>query len=140
VEEQKQQLDGYAVVEVLGHNTFAGKISEHAIGGSALLRIDIPEVPEKKIPYTDYDYSNGKCVPVQRVRTLAARPAFTKLIGIGSIYALTPCTEEVARRVAEEGRKQPIDMVSMPAIERMALTAGDAEIEDDTDDQDEPVF
>jgi hypothetical protein len=105
VEEQRQQLDGYAVVEVVGRQTFAGKISEHVIGGAALLRIDIPEVPEKQVPYQAYD---EKYQPIVKHRTLHGQPSFTKFIGINSIYALTPCTEEVAQRVAEEARKYPI--------------------------------
>lgn len=116
--EPNEKIDTWGVVEVLGRQTFAGRISEHTIGGAALLRVDVPAVVEKRIP---------AMYPCDRERVLHGQPAFTRYIGLGSIYALTPCTEEVARKVAEQARKYPVDLVAMPQVDTLALTARDAD-------------
>jgi len=61
----------WAIVEVMGHRQFAGFVSEQAIGGSSFVRVDVPAVD-----------ADGEQLP-----------AFTKLLGAGSIYAISPCTE-----------------------------------------------
>jgi hypothetical protein len=33
----------WAIVEVMGHQTFAGFVQEQVIAGTAMLRIDVPE-------------------------------------------------------------------------------------------------
>ena len=125
---ENEKIDTWGVCEVMGRQTFAGRISEHTIGGTALLRVDVPAVPEKKIPPT---WSGDQ------ERVLPPQNAFTKYIGLGSIYALTPCTEEVARRVAEQARKYPVDLVAMPVVETLALTARDG---DELGQDDNPDF
>ncbi len=80
----------WAVVEVMGHQTYAGFASEQVVAGAALLRVDVPEVD--------------------------GRPAFAKLIGMGSVYAITPVSEEVARRAAASLRKDPLP-VYMPEFQ-----------------------
>ena len=40
--------DAWAIVEALGHNLFAGKVSEHVIGGAGFIRVDVPELPERR--------------------------------------------------------------------------------------------
>lgn len=110
------EVDTWAVVEVMGHNTFAGKISEHVVGGTAFIRVDVPELPEKREPL----YQNEYVYP--------GIPAFTKLIGASSIYAITPCTEEVARKMAESRRSSPVHVVDVsPKIARIAIAASTEE-------------
>ena len=56
---QQQQFNHWAIVEVFGHNRFAGRVSEETVGGCSFVRVDIPK--------TD------------------GGPAFTKLFGQGAI-------------------------------------------------------
>lgn len=92
-------LPCWAVVELMGHLTVAGQVSETLVAGAPLLRIDSPQV--------------------------GAEPARTQLIGPSSIYRLTPCTEEVARKVilnaAYHGERPTwaygLDNVALPAPE-----------------------
>jgi hypothetical protein len=114
------EKDSFAVVEVLGHNMFAGKVSEHAIGGSGFIRVDVPELPERREKYNDWPGQR------ERERVIAAVPAFTKLIGAGSIYAITPCTEAVARQIAEQKRVVPVHVADMPQPSRF-IEAPDGE-------------
>jgi hypothetical protein len=77
--EQAEKFDAWGIVEVMGHKQYAGRITEQVIAGSALVRIDVPEVllsPERQV--------TGYC----------------KLVGVASIYCITPTTEEIARKAA----------------------------------------
>lgn len=111
--EQEPKFESWAIVEVMGHNTFAGKVTEQVVAGQGFIRVDVPEVPE------DPNCSWRK-----------PQPAFTKLIGPGSIYAITPCSEQVAKVAAGRVRVQPVEMLDIPV--RRALTApDDAQSDDD---------
>jgi len=83
----------WCIVEIMGHQRYAGLVTEEALGGTNFVRIDVPEVGEV--------------------------PAFTKLFGAGSIYAITPCSEETARRAAASFCKVPFYEFSAPAPARL---------------------
>ena len=103
------KFESWAVVEVMGHSRYAGYVQEQSIGGQSFIRVDVPE-------------ANG-------------RAGFTKFLGGASIFAITPCTEEVARRAAEAVVASPIQFVdlvrrsapSMPMIE----SGQEADFDDD---------
>jgi hypothetical protein len=87
--DQATKFDEWAIVEVMGRQTFAGRVTEQIFGGTSFVRVDVPAV-------------NGT-------------PAFTKLIGAGSIYAITPTTEEVVGRYLEYHRPVPMQVYIPPA-------------------------
>ena len=78
-----EQFEQWAIVEVMGHQRLAGKVSEQAIGGSSFVRVDVPAIP-------------------------GGEP-FTKLLGPSSIYAITITDEETARLAASQFKITPID-------------------------------
>lgn len=89
------KFEGWCVVEVFGHQKFAGYVSEQALGGASFVRVDVPEcVGEPGDP------------PI---------PAFTKLFGDAAIYSISPVSEEFARAAAAWLRKRPVD-IYMPAL------------------------
>ena len=115
----KASLDEWCIVDIMGHQKFAGRVSEQNIAGTALLRIDIPARGEQ--------------------------PAFTKLFGMSSVYAITPTTEELATAIASKLRQVPIGIYDLPEsmqakLRAPALTGGSIgydrndEYEDDHDD------
>jgi hypothetical protein len=121
--EQQPAFEGWAVLEQMGHNTYAGKISEFVLGGTSLIRIEVPEIPERTEKYQTYEDTPAGCYTrVEKERVIHGRQAFTKLIGPSSVFAITPCTEEVARAAAEKMRAEPITCVQLP--ERLAIAAG----------------
>lgn len=75
MEQEATGIDTWAVIELMGHRQVAGHVSEYALGGQVLLRIDVP--------------------------TVAGWPEHTKYFGPGGIYAIHPCSEEIARQAAE---------------------------------------
>lgn len=117
------EKDTWAVVEVMGHNTFAGKVSEYVIGGTAFIRVDVPEIAEKVEVQHGSEY------------TYPTVPAFTKLIGAGSIYAITPCSEVIAREIAKRKRTVPVEVFNLEATHRRLAIAAVPELEDDDEDE-----
>jgi hypothetical protein len=118
---ESKKFDQWCILEVMGHQKFAGRVSEEIIAGSAFVRIDIP--------------------------TVGDQPGFSKLFGASSIYCFTPTTEAIARAIAERLQNRPIEIYDLPEewrdkIRQPRLTAGqDAKCghgDDHEFDDDEP--
>ncbi|MDB4872000.1 MAG: hypothetical protein JWL97_3004 [Gemmatimonadales bacterium] len=71
--ESGQEFDCWAIVEAMGFKKYAGHVTTQEIAGSSFIRVDVPET---------------------------STPAFSKLIGAGSIYMITPTDEATARKAA----------------------------------------
>jgi len=121
--EQPAPLDCWAIVEVMGHKRFAGHVTEQLFGSAALIRVDVPETEQ---PASQWD-------PGIPARTT---PAYSKLIGVPSIYCITPCSEELARAAARqiERDNSPIP-VHIPTAQQIPATVdGGGDDDDDLDD------
>ncbi|OFZ55001.1 MAG: hypothetical protein A2428_03250 [Bdellovibrionales bacterium RIFOXYC1_FULL_54_43] len=86
--EKTTEFSSWAIVELLGHVRMAGMVSEEERFGCKMGRIDIP---------TD----DGKFA--------------TQYFGGGSVYRLTPTSEEAARAVAKRNVPQPVHQWELPA-------------------------
>jgi hypothetical protein len=102
-------FDQWALLELMGHRRLAGKVSEQTIAGQGFLRIDV--------------------YPGEDVEASA-----TQFYAPGSVYALTPVTEAVARAFATRNRPAPITRYDLPML---AAAAGEAEVGDDDVDLDD---
>lgn len=71
------------LIELFGHARICGRVSEVSIGGSALLRVDVPAVESE--------------------------PAFTKYYGLGAVYAITPTDEATMLLAVKAMRPKPIE-------------------------------
>lgn len=91
----------WAVVEVMGHSRYAGKVSEYSELGVPLVRVEIPETPHS--------------------------PACEKLLGASSIFRITPCTEEAARAAAGQFRVEPLSLVGLPSAQPALLPDDDTD-------------
>lgn len=85
---ESKAFNQWAILEIMGHNTFAGLVSEQTIGGASFVRVDVPAVDNLQ--------------------------AFTKMFGASSIYCITPVTEEVAIARAKTLRQQPMAVYDLP--------------------------
>lgn len=72
----------WAIVEVMGHHRYVGRVTEHVIAGQGFVRVDVPATKN----------------------TLR----WTKLFGTGSIYAITPIEESIARAMVEQSHQAPL--------------------------------
>ena len=107
--EELQRFDCWCVVDVMGHNRYAGRVTEQQIGGASFIRVDVPELPD--------------------------RAAFTKLLSPGSIFCITPTTEQVARHAAARFRAEALGIVDFPTPQRQ-LPHRDYTDRDSYDDRD----
>lgn len=89
------KFEQWCVVEIMGHKRFAGFVSEQSLGGTSFVRVDVPEVTTK----------DGTKLA-----------AFSKLFGAGSIYCLSPCTEETARAFAASLRTEGFSLYEAPRL------------------------
>ncbi len=87
--------EGWAIVELMGHRTFGGMVSEVEMYGGRLLRLDV------------FDDEGEE-------------PAMTQYYGSSAIYCITPADESMARQVGRRsmpGRPQPAMLSYTPEEE-----------------------
>ena len=92
-------FETWAILELMGHRRLAGWLTEQEIGGSGFLRLDIPKTDKAA--------------------------SATQFYAPGSVYAITPCTEETARRTAAIVHVEPVSEWELPRLEAPAVGTDD---------------
>jgi hypothetical protein len=115
-EPKQAAYDGWAIVDVMGHQRYVGYVTTEAYGQAVLFRVDVPALDERTrvTVRPGYHSDAGKYLPAGTTVTEGAVPGYTKLIGSGSIYMLTPCTKEAALAAVEEMQARPLMNVTLP--------------------------
>jgi hypothetical protein len=108
--EPKPTFDQWCIVELMGRQVIAGRVTEQTIGGCAFLRVDVPETEKQ--------------------------PAFTRFYGQAAIYAMTPVSEEVARVSLRRFTPEPVN-VYVPELRQLAPVFERDDDEDDDEDDDD---
>ncbi len=126
-EKDPGKLETWAIVEIMGHQRFAGFVQTVPMGGAAMIRIDVPEIPDDEEKYQEYESAgpDGRQMLVTKTRPRKGSPAFTKFFGVSSIFALTPCSQEVAIAAVRSFRAAPVTILTMP--QRQALSYRESE-------------
>jgi hypothetical protein len=102
--QQTETFEGYCVLELMGHRKLAGMVREVTIAGAGFLRLDVPG--EQGAVATQY-YPPS------------------------SVYCISPCSEDIARRYAQHNQPQPVTRYELPApAETRAPIARDVEADD----------
>ena len=104
------RFEEWGICDVMGHQRYAGRISEQTIAGSGFIRVDVPEVDE--VGYNGRP--NGRRVP-----------AFTKLFAPGAIHSITPVSEAIARGVAAKSAQAPVSRFDLPQLAAPAEEPGE---------------
>lgn len=100
----------FAVVEIMGHRTRAGVVSDAQLGGATLLRIEHPSVAgHDGEPLAEY-YAPS------------------------AIFAIHPCSPEDAKKAAEMYWRKPFTEppALSPALDELVI--------DDEEDDDDPMY
>lgn len=134
--ESQATFSGWAVVEIMGHNREVGFVTTEYFGGPALFRVDQPELPAREYELKRAQWIGDKLCPIGTKVERQALPGKTAYVGPASIFRLTPCTEETARKAVEELIPAPIKILSIP--ERAQITSG--EEPDGTENDADPDF
>ena len=104
------EYEGWALLEIMGHRQTAGWISEVQIGGATMLRVDVPKPG-----------NGGASLALDEI-------AVTQYYGGSSIYCMTPCDEETARKALKR-------RWGLPSAVQLALPAVESSEFDDLDDE-----
>jgi hypothetical protein len=137
MEQSGAQFEGWAVIELFGHQKEAGFVTTQYFGDKAMFQVDVPELPACEETITEPQWGDAGLMPVGTVVAKQAVPGRTRLVNPGAVYAMNPATEDAVRAAIANGRRREIRVVSMPGQARLeAVSAGD-ERADDCDDCDD---
>jgi hypothetical protein len=99
-----ESFEGWVILELMGHRRLGGYLREQQLGGISFLRLDTPEVD--------------------------GSPPATQLYGAGSVYCITPTTEEVARLCAQVNRPEPVHAWELPKVKALPRPDVEAELDE----------
>lgn len=85
-----ESFDSFAILELMGHRRLAGRVREATLAGGSFLRIDVPAVDDQA--------------------------EVTQFYSPGAVYAITPCSEEVARGFAARHRPEPVHQYELRTL------------------------
>lgn len=88
--ETEPKTIGWCIVELMGHRKLGAHVREDTLAGAGFFRLDIYHRDSKE-------------------------PVATQFVAPGSVYALTPTTERLARELAEACKVEPVSRWELPA-------------------------
>jgi hypothetical protein len=100
----EESFQGWVILELMGHRRLGGYLREQTMGGVSFLRLDTPAVD--------------------------GLPAATQFYGAGSVYCITPTTEEVATLCARVNRPAPVHAWELPKVKELPRPDVEAELEE----------
>lgn len=135
--ESQSEFNGWAKVEVMGHQSHIGFVKTEAYGAAVLFRIDSPGADERDYVLESPEYASGKWCPSGTTVKRAVRPPVTVLVGAGSIYRIIPCTKAAAMATIEREQRSDLILVSLPEDKALpAPEVADIPFDDSQDDSD----
>lgn len=145
-EAKQVAFEGWAIVELLGHQREIGFVTTEAYGQAVMFRVDTPDLPAREFVLTHPEYASPEgdedtrsWVPAGSKVKRPASPARTRLVAPSALYAINPCTEEAARTAIEKLSARPLILLEAPPT-MAALPSPDMfefENEDEEEDQDD---
>lgn len=126
MDETKQaQFNGWARVEVMGHQTHIGFVRTEAYGQAVMFRIDTPELPEREYVLEEPAYVTEapglrRWVQAGAKVKRVARPGCSVLVGAGSIYRIIPCTEGAALKAIDSAERAELNLIELPPQQALA--------------------
>lgn len=106
--EENQKFEQWAMVEIFGHQKYAGKVTPQMVGQSSFVRIDVPAV----------DNSQG----------------YTKLFGEKAIYCITPVAEDVVMRYLKNCHAEPVNVYELRDARAPGVSVQECNEDDDNED------
>jgi hypothetical protein len=125
--QQQAKFEGWAIVEQMGHNRYAGFVTTEYFGGTALFRIDVPALEERErtTKRPEYDSDGRRYLPAGATVKESAVQGYTKYIGPSSLFALTPCSQAAVLAAIEEIQPRAVMAVTLPERAAAAIAAGE---------------
>jgi hypothetical protein len=144
-EAKQSAFEGWALVELMGHQKEIGYVTTEAYGQAVLFRVDTPELPEREFSLTQPEYTYlsdhvREWTPAGSKVKRPGTPARSRLIAPSALYAINPCTEEAARTAIERNQPRPLILIEAAAASNGNLLPEPIDVDDLDDDQDEDRF
>ena len=124
------QFNGWARVEVMGHQSHIGYVRTEAYGGAVLFRIDTPELAEREYVLEEPEYVASRWTPKGAKVLRAAVPGCSVLVGAASIYRIAPCTEAAALAAIERSGRAELKLIELPGGRATGRSEDEPEGED----------
>jgi hypothetical protein len=123
------------VVEVFGHQRYAGYVTTEAFGQAVLFRVDVPPLParERVTKHWEYPADLDHGAPPGSTVQEAAVQGYTKYVGPGAIYAMTPCTQDAAQKAVEAMQARKVTVVRLAPDRALEPPRDDAADNNDDD-------
>ena len=119
-------FEGWAIIELFGHQREVGFVTSVYFGTACLFRIDVPEMPARDFELKRPEYVNDEWIQAGAKVRREAFPARSRLVGPSAIYALNPCTEESARIALEELAPRKLILLEVPKSPNPAMLPGES--------------
>jgi hypothetical protein len=130
VEQQQANFEGWAIVEMFGHQREVGFVTTQAFGAAVLFRIETPELREREYLLERPQSVGNVWAQVGSKVKREAVPPRTKLVGPSAIYAMTPCTEATARMAIERLITPPLTLLELAKTKELLPGEPDDQPED----------
>jgi hypothetical protein len=133
--EAQANFEGWAIVELFGHQREVGFVTTQAFGAAVLFRIETPAIPEREYLLERPQTVGAFWAPVGTKVRREEIPAKTKLVGPSAIYAMTPCTEDTARLAIERLITPPLTLLELAKQNALMPGESPANEEDQPEDR-----
>lgn len=133
MEEQQEKFEGYAIVEIMGHQKVAGFVTTVAFGSTVMFKVVQDECPAEERILNKDEWLGGRYI-YQGSKVRASRKRAETYVGASSVYRMTPCSQVDAFRL------QPVDFEVLEMAERKELpepTGNMFSFEEDEDQNDD---
>jgi hypothetical protein len=122
---QNARFEGWALIELFGHQREAGYVTTQYFGDRAMFQVDVPEIPARTETTDRPRWIGDVLAPAGAVVEGAAIPGRTRLINPGAVYAMNPATEDAVRAAIQRGAQREIKVISLP--ENAQLSTGETQ-------------
>ena len=124
INSQQSKFEGWAIVHVLGHQTYAGHVTTEHFGQTVLFRVVTPAREARTRIAEEGEYLGGDYAKAGWRVTESEMPEAVRYIGAGSIYSIEPRSqervlaeiEEISKRsfTVTDAEGKPIEREEMP--------------------------
>lgn len=128
METEQAKFEGWAIVEMMGHQQEIGYVTTEAYGLAVLFRIDIPEIPGHELILKRPEYGSmpgnieeSRYLPVGTKVQRQGTPARSRLVSPAALYAINPCTQEAAITTLKAKSLRPLICIELPEERQLGL-------------------
>ena len=138
----QSSYEGWGILEIFGHQKYAGFIKTEYFGVAAMVRCDVPPLDERQRItrngcYVETEKDTSVWTPPGSTVKQPATQGYSKLFGISAIFSMTPCDEKAALAAVEEIQPRSLMLIKLPEGAKAIAAAVDRAIDPDDEEEDD---